>query len=59
MAEERLRSTVTDLWYPYSGPEMTHDGQVREGVTDYPADNENCRADSTDTSRPGRVVSGS
>lgn len=59
MAEDRLRSLPTELWYPYGGPEMTHVGQVQEGITDYSADSENYRANSTDTPRPDRVVSGS
>lgn len=59
MAEDRLRSTPTELWYLYSGPEITHVGQIRGRVTDYSADNENYRANSTDTPRPDRVVSGS
>lgn len=59
MAEKCFYSSPTELWYPYSGPEMTHVGQVREGVTNYPADNANYRANSTDTPRLDRVVSGS
>jgi len=59
MAEDCLRSQPTELWYPYSEPETTHDGQVREGITDYSADYENNRANSPDTPRLDRVVSGS
>jgi hypothetical protein len=57
MAEE-LSLSPTDLWYPYGGPEMTYDGQAREGITIYSADNENYCANSTDTPRLDRVISG-
>ncbi len=59
MAEECLRSLPTELWYPYGGPEMTHVGQVQEGIANDSADSENYRADSTHTPRLDRVVSGS
>jgi hypothetical protein len=58
MAEVRLRSLPTELWYPYGRPEMTYDGQAREGIEVYFADNENYRADSTHTPRLDQVVSG-
>jgi hypothetical protein len=59
MAEDCLRSLPTELWYPYSEPEMAHDGQVHEGITNYSADYENNCANSKDTPRLGRVASGS
>ena len=59
MEEERLRSLPTELWYPYSGPELTHDGQAREGIANSAADYENNPANSSYTPRLDRVVSGS
>ena len=59
MAEVLLSSSPTELWYPYGEPGKTHVCQDHASTALFFADNENYLANSTDTPRPDRAVTGS